>query len=203
MLRCAEECDHELRGKLGHKLVPAWKRFKKRHDHTALTQFDAVVANLDRCRALRYPELPIAGDGIAMATSAEKGPRPTSTRVDEHGKQTPMTMYHLCLDELDELFGAIGPLEFSPSALQTSIEGRSGSSRRLGNSRVRFGCQPRMIAVAKERRACLSRRARQDPGCVGCSLGFSFGCSWLHPGTGRHGAAKRVQHLEFGGPVPE
>jgi hypothetical protein len=23
-----------------------------------------------------------------------------------------MTMYHLCLEELDELFGAIGPLEF-------------------------------------------------------------------------------------------
>jgi hypothetical protein len=37
-----------LRGKLGHKLVPEWKRFKKLPDHTALTQFDAVVANLDR-----------------------------------------------------------------------------------------------------------------------------------------------------------
>ena len=54
MLRYAEECDYELRGKLGPKLVTAWKRLKKRHDHTALTQFDAVVANLDRWRALRY-----------------------------------------------------------------------------------------------------------------------------------------------------
>jgi hypothetical protein len=79
VLRYAEECDRELRGKLGHKLIPAWRRFKKHHNHTALTQFDAVVANLDRWRALRYPELPIAGDGIAMATSPEKGPRPTST----------------------------------------------------------------------------------------------------------------------------
>jgi hypothetical protein len=105
--------------------------FKKLHDNTDLTQFDAVVANLDRWRALRYPELLIAGDGIVMATSPEKGPRPTSTRVDEHGKQTPMTMYHLCLEELDELFGAIGQLEFSPSALRTSIEGPSGASRRF------------------------------------------------------------------------
>jgi len=61
VLRYAEECDYELRGKLGPKLVPAWKRFKKRHDHTALTQFDAVVANLDRWRALRYRRDPRIG----------------------------------------------------------------------------------------------------------------------------------------------
>src|SRR5207253_5243751 len=149
VLRYAEECDRELRVRLGHRLKPAWRRFKRHHIKApTLNQFDAVVAGLDRWRGLRYPELPIAGDGISMTTSPEKGPHPTSTRVDKHGRQIPMTTYHLCLEDMDELFAAIAPLEFSQSALITSIEGRSGpadpgmATYVLNNKQRHYSCYP-------------------------------------------------------------
>jgi hypothetical protein len=114
--RYAEDCDEQLR-KIGHNLVRAWNRFKRHHHSAALTGFDSVVSNLDRWRALRYPEVPI-GQGLTMATNPEKGPVPTS--LGEHGERLPM--YHLCLEDVDELFAVIAPLEFSSSAIQTSIE---------------------------------------------------------------------------------
>ena len=35
-------------------------------------------------------------------------------------------MYHLCLEDMDELFAAIAPLDRSMYSLRSSIEGRSG-----------------------------------------------------------------------------
>lgn len=128
VVRYAQECDRELRSKIGHNLVRAWNRFKRHHHKVALLQFDQVVSNLDRWRVLRYPELPLAGDGIVMGTNPAKGPTGKATGAD--GK--PMTMYHLSLEDMDELFAASAVLEFSLSALRTSIEGRAGAEDDLG-----------------------------------------------------------------------
>lgn len=119
VVRYALACDAELRT-IGHRLGVAWSRFKTNHRTASLGAFDQVVSGLDVWRSLRYPDVPL-GPGIAMTTAPEKSALPTVTGPGG----LPMTVYHLCLEELDELFAAVAPLEFSTAALRSSIAGRT------------------------------------------------------------------------------
>jgi hypothetical protein len=86
--------------KLRHRLPHIWKTFKAQYDPSnQLARFDAVVRNLNKYEAIRYPEK-IARLGLESSFCWGNAPPPK----DAPGK--PPT-YHLSVGEIDALVKAI------------------------------------------------------------------------------------------------
>ena len=113
--------DTELR-RLGHDLVKAWSGFRQQHPDPALGRFDSLVGTLDKWRRLRYP-------GVALTDLYVTSSHPDKVLVPEAlgpGGQ-PVIVYHLSLEEMDELFAAIATLGFPLVTVRRAIEGPGGT----------------------------------------------------------------------------
>ncbi len=120
-LEYAHVTDRELRG-IGHNLVKAWSCFRQQHPGPALSRFDSLVGALDKWRRLRYP-------GVALidlyVTSSHPDKVMVPTAIGPNGQ--PVAVYHLSLEEMDELFAAIATLGFPLATVRSAIEGAVGT----------------------------------------------------------------------------
>jgi hypothetical protein len=88
---------------LGHNLPNIWAAFKTQASDPALSQYDSVISTLHEFEEIRYPDSVVANGmqcvinirkvGAAMTSATSAGPMPP--------------LYELCLEEIDELVGAI------------------------------------------------------------------------------------------------
>lgn len=89
--------------RLVHNLPAIWAAFKTQAGDPALAQFDDVISTLHEFEELRYPDSVMASGMQCTINIAKAGAAMTS------GTSTvPMPpLYELCLEEIDELVGAI------------------------------------------------------------------------------------------------
>ena len=88
---------------LGHNLVKIWNAFKAQANDPTLARFDDVISTLSEFEELRYPDSSMARGMQCIVNITKTGAMMTS------GSSTlPMPpQYELCLQEIDELVGAI------------------------------------------------------------------------------------------------
>jgi hypothetical protein len=88
----------QMANTFGHNLPTIWSAFKAATGVATLSQFDDVVANLQRWEAVRYPWFPAGAQ--QMRTFVHKADRSGSSG------SVPMDEYALCLEAMDELYAA-------------------------------------------------------------------------------------------------
>jgi hypothetical protein len=91
----------DLKDRLGHNLPKIWRAFKAQHLGT-LTEFDAVVSELDRFEEIRYPNS-ILKHG--MLCEIDPGQRPSTHKPT--GLKPTEPRYALYLGEIDPLFAKV------------------------------------------------------------------------------------------------
>jgi hypothetical protein len=87
--------------KLKHRLPNIWKRFKTQTGDASLDKFDGEVSALQAYEKLRYPDA-LLKEGMLSGFLLRKPTIPAAS--DWTGKEPE---YVLCLEAIDELFGAI------------------------------------------------------------------------------------------------
>jgi hypothetical protein len=115
------EANQYLRG-LSHDLGKCWDEFKALHSSIDLSAFDEAIRGLHRWWRLRYPGFP---EGLALEIRTNiVCSEPTPARSSGPGQP-----YELCLEDMDRMFQAVAPLEYSGHALLLAIGGRRESGR--------------------------------------------------------------------------
>jgi hypothetical protein len=82
----------------GHNLNKLWNRYKQHIAPTDLSQFDQVIADLNRWEKVRYGGFPTLGKGVAKAVSPARTPVSISRPTD---------LYVLGWDDVDDLITTI------------------------------------------------------------------------------------------------
>ena len=87
--------------KLSHNLNAIWEVFKAVIDEPSLTQFDAVIEELNKFEDIRYPDQLLATGASMMFDITKAG----ATQSHVSGVSEPQ--FKLCLEEIDELIAHI------------------------------------------------------------------------------------------------
>jgi hypothetical protein len=89
----------ELKQKYGHSLPKCWAAFKALFPSEDLTEFDPMIAGLDRFEHIRYPNT-IVGEGAGISFGWGRS-TPTT------GGATPTPEYRLFVGDVDALFDRV------------------------------------------------------------------------------------------------
>jgi hypothetical protein len=115
----------DIRKKYGHNLVKTWETFKSLHPTEGLSDFDELIADLDRFELIRYPDV-ILKKGAAMSlgfVGRESRPRPTRIQGDE------VPAYTLPVKEVDSLVAKLFTVcHINPKAY---LVGQNDEARRV------------------------------------------------------------------------
>jgi hypothetical protein len=103
------------RSGIGHELPEAWRQFKALHPGDLLDAFDDVVDDLHEWWQVRYPGFP-NGQALQLSFSPVKAGRPATEQPE------PVNGYHLCLEDMDEFFAAIAPLDYSLHGIRSAVD---------------------------------------------------------------------------------
>jgi hypothetical protein len=122
------EAGELLAGDVSHRLPEAWRQFKERHPRAQLSAFDGLVDELHQWWEIRYPGFP-GGQAVQISFSLVKVPRPVVQEVVDGELRPVKGLFHLSLEEMDEFFAAIAPLDYTLHAVRLAVQ---PSSRELG-----------------------------------------------------------------------
>jgi hypothetical protein len=88
--------------RFGHDLIKPWEDFKSRSSLATLTEFDAVISDLNKFEDIRYPDR-ILRDGLSLSISPTQQTKVAS--LNASGSQVPS--YYLTWEEIDKLVKTI------------------------------------------------------------------------------------------------
>ena len=80
----------QLRNKFRHHLKRLWKEFKSETGGTAFSQYDQIIAKLDKMEDLRYPK-----KGYAFSSSSYIGTKLEPNRGTPHPQERPTRSWRL------------------------------------------------------------------------------------------------------------
>jgi hypothetical protein len=100
----------DLKNKMGHNLPKIWTAFKAQNNNPALDKFDDIISSLHAYEEIRYPNgkgMQSTIDIIRWDPKDAAQAAAIAVHQDPEGRRKEVPHYKLCVEDIDELVGAI------------------------------------------------------------------------------------------------